>query len=490
MKTSDIKRLGELYRQVVEGIQVDNGYTEDEVRDLCHSKDHDCAVTVKHPQWGLGKPVYESHAIPDDNGVVAWYDVQFKHGVEKEVPAEDMEILVSEDHKMNAKKHKKDDKVIKGQKEDNTNDKSDDGDGLDKVQPKAVKKKFKDRKDKDIDNDGDVDSSDEYLHKRRKAVSKAMKDEGNAFTMALKNAKDNGDEEFVVAGKKYKVKDVEEDIKFLKVNEARKVKEEEDEEEPRPIPVPPKKKKEKDEDEDEVDSDDQGDEEEGDDEEDAPKKDKKDDKKKNGNPHTSDKTPEISKIETVKKECMDEKDFKPHKMYKGDKEVMAKTYADHVKYDKMGYVHEKPVKEDIDKHFAEMWEAIEAISEKRKESQGATDPEGIMDKESPKSKEFVAKHGKDEKENDSISKDNKKGEDATKPKSGKRKQDSTVGEAKTLVDLAREVLSGKNPNAFEEMKGSTLEDVSKKENKVKNPYDGRTRDAKAFLERMAKRNGK
>ena len=35
--------------------------------------------------------------------------------------------------------------------------------GLDAVQPKAVKKKFKDRKDKDIDNDGDVDSSDEYL---------------------------------------------------------------------------------------------------------------------------------------------------------------------------------------------------------------------------------------------------------------------------------------------------------------------------------------
>ena len=40
----------------------------------------------------------------------------------------------------------------------------------------AVKKKFKDRKDKDIDNDGDVDSSDKYLHKRRKAISKAMKE--------------------------------------------------------------------------------------------------------------------------------------------------------------------------------------------------------------------------------------------------------------------------------------------------------------------------
>jgi hypothetical protein len=58
--------------------------------------------------------------------------------------------------------------------EDNSNDKSDDGEGMDKVQPKAVKKKFGDRKDKDIDNDGDEDSSDEYLHKRRKAISKAL----------------------------------------------------------------------------------------------------------------------------------------------------------------------------------------------------------------------------------------------------------------------------------------------------------------------------
>ena len=46
---------------------------------------------------------------------------------------------------------------------------------LDAVNKNAVKKKFDDRKDKDIDNDGDVDSSDKYLHKRRKAVSKAMK---------------------------------------------------------------------------------------------------------------------------------------------------------------------------------------------------------------------------------------------------------------------------------------------------------------------------
>jgi len=49
---------------------------------------------------------------------------------------------------------------------------------MDPVNKKAAMKKFANRKDKDIDNDGDVDKSDEYLHNRRKAVSKAIsKDE-------------------------------------------------------------------------------------------------------------------------------------------------------------------------------------------------------------------------------------------------------------------------------------------------------------------------
>ena len=40
-----------------------------------------------------------------------------------------------------------------------------------KFNPKAMKKKF-DRKDKDIDNDGDVDSSDKYLHKEERQFLK------------------------------------------------------------------------------------------------------------------------------------------------------------------------------------------------------------------------------------------------------------------------------------------------------------------------------
>jgi hypothetical protein len=45
---------------------------------------------------------------------------------------------------------------------------------LDPVNKAELKGKHKDRKDKDIDNDGDVDTSDKYLHKRRKAISKSM----------------------------------------------------------------------------------------------------------------------------------------------------------------------------------------------------------------------------------------------------------------------------------------------------------------------------
>lgn len=46
---------------------------------------------------------------------------------------------------------------------------------LDPVDDKELKGTHAQRKDKDIDNDGDVDSSDEYLHNRRATIKKKMK---------------------------------------------------------------------------------------------------------------------------------------------------------------------------------------------------------------------------------------------------------------------------------------------------------------------------
>lgn len=85
----------------------------------CHSKTHDCATKVIHPTWGEGKPMYESHAVPTDEGYVAWYDVEFKHGIEKEVPAEDMEIITLAEHGVTAsKEYKNDTKLMAGRLKD------------------------------------------------------------------------------------------------------------------------------------------------------------------------------------------------------------------------------------------------------------------------------------------------------------------------------------------------------------------------------------
>jgi len=81
-----------------------NSSVKEDARNHCHSKDHDCATIVHHSKWGIGKPIYESHAVPTDDGYVAWYDVEFDHGIEREVPTEDMTVYTTEKHKMNASK--------------------------------------------------------------------------------------------------------------------------------------------------------------------------------------------------------------------------------------------------------------------------------------------------------------------------------------------------------------------------------------------------
>ena len=62
---------------------------------------------------------------------------------------------------------------------------------MDPVNHKALKGKHKDRDDTDIDNDGDTDSTDKYLHKRRKAISKNVKG-GDEVEMNPKKKKDKG----------------------------------------------------------------------------------------------------------------------------------------------------------------------------------------------------------------------------------------------------------------------------------------------------------
>ncbi len=62
---------------------------------------------------------------------------------------------------------------------------------MDPVNHKALKGKHKDRDDTDIDNDGDTDSTDKYLHKRRKAISKNIKG-GDEVEMNPKKKKDKG----------------------------------------------------------------------------------------------------------------------------------------------------------------------------------------------------------------------------------------------------------------------------------------------------------
>ena len=165
--------------------------------------------------------------------------------------------------------------------------------GLDPVNDKENDKKFKDRKDKDIDNDGDVDDSDEFLHKRRAAID---------------NEKDGGE---------------------------------------KPADNADDKKK----------------------------------KKPAGN--SGEKTAEISKI--------------------GEK-----------------------VKEEYAASF------LAALEEAANPKAGATAPEGLTDKESPKSKEFIAKHKVDKKDHDEMEK-------IEEPKERKVQKEDT----RTYQQKIMDILSGK-----------------------------------------------
>lgn len=68
---------------------------------------HNCAQHVEHASWGQGRCITEEHADPDRYGNIAWYDIEFPHGIEKGVPVSELKILQAESHGHPTKKAKK-----------------------------------------------------------------------------------------------------------------------------------------------------------------------------------------------------------------------------------------------------------------------------------------------------------------------------------------------------------------------------------------------
>ena len=58
---------------------------------------HDCSSKVKHEEYGVGDCIKEMHTL-DEYGDITHYDVLFNHGVERNVPVNNLEVLVSEMH--------------------------------------------------------------------------------------------------------------------------------------------------------------------------------------------------------------------------------------------------------------------------------------------------------------------------------------------------------------------------------------------------------
>jgi hypothetical protein len=70
------------------------------------NRQHLCAKNVVHEQYGEGTCISEEHAEPDENGHVEWYDVMFKHGLERFVPVAEMKVTKAEAHMHASKKPK------------------------------------------------------------------------------------------------------------------------------------------------------------------------------------------------------------------------------------------------------------------------------------------------------------------------------------------------------------------------------------------------
>jgi len=145
---------------------------------------HLCAKEVKHEEFGYGETIFGEHAIPDENGFVSHYNVQFEHGIVENVSVEDLEVLTEGVHPEHTEMEgdvisEGGKKCWKGYKKAGTQKL------FGKTYNRCVKAHFSDwraemdlqekKADKDYDGDGKIESGkDEYMGSRDKAIKKAM----------------------------------------------------------------------------------------------------------------------------------------------------------------------------------------------------------------------------------------------------------------------------------------------------------------------------
>ena len=72
---------------------------------------HNCAKKVCHEEYGEGECIFGQHAVPDENGFVSHYDVEFEHVIVENVPVEELEII-TEGHHPTAEGHRYEGEMI------------------------------------------------------------------------------------------------------------------------------------------------------------------------------------------------------------------------------------------------------------------------------------------------------------------------------------------------------------------------------------------
>ena len=68
---------------------------------------HMCAKDVMHEKYGRGNVIHGMHSDPDENGHVSHYDIMFNHGIEKDMPIAECEVVNERMHGHKMKKKEK-----------------------------------------------------------------------------------------------------------------------------------------------------------------------------------------------------------------------------------------------------------------------------------------------------------------------------------------------------------------------------------------------